>query len=209
MDWVYDIIHGKRVTLYLIEVFILLHHPRFRCLEFLKLEHLYDRLPSQLCANHHVSKIIAVLFLFHLLHTRSPMYISHPKVIQFPNPRLLSNKIFSSVRPAKCQLKPSTKDLILASIHLLPTANPPNTQKMFQRKVSSHLAILIAVEKHIHWKDPPVDEVHRYAPLPPLPHVHWRDPVVEGTYRYPSTRSKTPKLPPTLRDPPKGCCSLK
>src|SRR5438045_2812391 len=56
-------------------------------------------------------------------------------------------------------------------------------------------------EKHIHWKDPPVDQIHQYISIP---RVHWKDPVVESTRQYSATRTHPPKLPPSGKTPTKG-----
>lgn len=55
---------------------------------------------------------------------------------------------------------------------------------------------VLKVDLHVHWKEPPVDTIYQYTPLPSVPHVHWRDPVVEKIHRYPSTPIYPGKVPP-------------
>ena len=70
-----------------------------------------------------------------------------------------------------------------------------------------------AVDKHIRWKDPPVDEIHHYSPLSPATRVHWKEPVAEGAYKYPANpvhREQDPPKPPKHRvAAPKGCLMVR
>jgi hypothetical protein len=48
----------------------------------------------------------------------------------------------------------------------------------------------LTTDKHIQWKDPPVDKIYHYTPLQE-PRVHWRNPVISNYWVYPPRSSQS------------------
>jgi len=86
--------------------------------------------------------------------------------------------------------------LIMAIRSLAELSSSPNmgissaSRTIAKRAKSGGINYFCAVLKadlHVHWKEPPVDTIYQYTPLPSEPHVHWRGPVVEKVHRYSSS----------------------